>query len=209
MAGSREAMKAASPLVSIAVEGGPFPDVKAAEVKKRAQKMLAFLKLGDVELSIALVDDSSIRTLNHNYRQKDKATDVLAFPMLDPLVGKPPKARAPSKASAAKSANPSSEPGVWSLDTSPFRELQGMLGDVIISVETARKQAQQNDRPLLSEITMLLAHGLLHLLGFDHRTDAEERAMKIATAELERAAASSKRSSSRMNTRIQNPTKKP
>lgn len=206
-------MKTASPLVSIAVEGGPFADVKAADVKKRAQKMLAYLKLGDVELSIALVDDSSIRTLNHNYRQKDKATDVLAFPMLDPLDGKPPKARAPSKASAAKSATPSSEPSVWSLDTSPFRELQGMLGDVIISVETARKQAQQNERPLLSEITMLLAHGLLHLLGFDHRTDAEERAMKIATAELERAATSSKSSSglssSRMKTRTQNPTKKP
>lgn len=206
-------MKAASPLVSIAVEGGPFPDVKAADVKKRAQKMLAYLKLGDVELSIALVDDSSIRTLNHNYRQKDKATDVLAFPMLDPLLGKPPKARAPSKTGAAKSANTSSEPSVWSLDTSPFRELQGMLGDVIISVETARKQAQQNERPLLSEITMLLAHGLLHLLGFDHRTDAEERAMKIATAELERAATSSKSSSglssSRMTARTQNPTKKP
>ncbi len=164
-----------TPVVCIAVEGGPFTDVKASVVKRRAEKMLGFLGLGDVELSIALVGDSSIRSLNHTYRNKDKATDVLAFPMLDPLDGKPPKARASQ---------------AWSLDTAIFGGLSGVLGDVIISVETARKQAISNARPLLDEMTMLLAHGLLHLLGFDHRTDAEERAMKAATVLLEQAAVS-------------------
>jgi probable rRNA maturation factor len=66
----------------------------------------------------------------------------------------------------------------------------GLLGDVIISIETAERQARENDRPLSEELTMLLAHGLLHLLGYDHLTDAEERAMTEATRELEKAAAS-------------------
>jgi probable rRNA maturation factor len=65
----------------------------------------------------------------------------------------------------------------------------GLLGDVIVSVETARRQAARRRRPLLDELTMLLAHGLLHLLGHDHRTDAQEREMTARTRALEAAAA--------------------
>ncbi len=57
-----------------------------------------------------------------------------------------------------------------------------MLGDVIVSVETARKQA--GSRPVLEEVTMLLAHGLLHLLGWDHDTDASDRRMRAETDRL-------------------------
>lgn len=64
-----------------------------------------------------------------------------------------------------------------------------LLGDVIVSVDTAAKQARKRRRPLLDEITMLLAHGLLHLLGYDHQTDEEEREMLAKTRELESAAA--------------------
>lgn len=53
-----------------------------------------------------------------------------------------------------------------------------ILGDVVISIETARRQAKTT---LSGEVTLLLAHGLLHLLGYDHRTDAEERRMKART----------------------------
>ena len=67
-------------------------------------------------------------------------------------------------------------------------EGSGLLGDVIISVDTARRQAKANRRPLLDELTMLLAHGLLHLLGYDHRNDREERVMTAKTRELEAAA---------------------
>lgn len=63
-----------------------------------------------------------------------------------------------------------------------------LLGDVIVSVETAQKQAKRRRRPLLDELTMLLAHGLLHLLGYDHQSDDEERIMVAKTRELERAA---------------------
>jgi probable rRNA maturation factor len=71
-----------------------------------------------------------------------------------------------------------------------FGALAGhLLGDVIVSVETARKQAQARRRPVLEEVTMLLAHGLLHLLGWDHRTDAEDRRMRAETSRLCAAAA--------------------
>src|SRR6516162_10135908 len=75
----------------------------------------------------------------------------------------------------------------------PHRPAAGLLGDVILSVETARRQAARHRRPLLAELTMLLAHGLLHLLGHDHQTDAQERDMTALTRELEAAAAARRR----------------
>jgi probable rRNA maturation factor len=117
--------------------------------------MLHHLALGGAELSVAIVDDGTMRVLNRRHRGKDKPTDVLAFPMDEWASGGPPA---------------------------------GLLGDVILSAETARRQARRHRRPLLDEVTMLLAHGLLHLLGHDHRTDAEEREMTARTRELEQAA---------------------
>lgn len=56
-----------------------------------------------------------------------------------------------------------------------------LLGDVVISIDTARRQAAERSRTVKSEVTFLLAHGLLHLLGYDHQTDAEERRMNAMT----------------------------
>ena len=142
-------------IVEITTRGGPFAGVSASVIRGRAEKMLRHLGLAEVELSIALVDDATIHELNREYRKKDKPTDVLAFPLFEPV---------PAKRT-------------------------GMLGDVILSIDTARKQAKKHRRPLLGELTMLLAHGLLHLLGHDHQTDAEEREMTARTRELETAAA--------------------
>lgn len=70
-----------------------------------------------------------------------------------------------------------------------FSELAGdALGDVIVSVTTARKQADERGVPVLDEVTMLLAHGLLHLLGWDHETPAKDRRMRAETGRLCRAA---------------------
>ena len=60
----------------------------------------------------------------------------------------------------------------------------GVLGDVVISLPTATRQAKQADRPIIEEVTFLLAHGLLHLLGHDHATAREEREMKAKTQDL-------------------------
>ncbi|MGZ3477058.1 MAG: rRNA maturation RNase YbeY [Polyangiales bacterium] len=59
-----------------------------------------------------------------------------------------------------------------------------VLGDIVLSAETAARQAREAKRPLLDEATMLLAHGLLHLLGWDHATPAEDRKMRAKTDTL-------------------------
>jgi probable rRNA maturation factor len=63
-----------------------------------------------------------------------------------------------------------------------------VLGDVVISVPTARRQATQARQPLLDRVTFLLAHGLLHLIGYDHETDEQHREMTRQTKRLMRKA---------------------
>jgi len=135
--------------------------VSAATIKRRALKMLAALALDESELSIALVSDKVIHALNRDYRKKDKPTDVLAFAMRE------------GEGIAMGGASHSE-----------------VLGDVIISVDTARKQARAHKKTLLEEMTMLLAHGLLHLLGYDHQNDRDERVMNAKTENLVQAARS-------------------
>jgi probable rRNA maturation factor len=60
----------------------------------------------------------------------------------------------------------------------------GLLGDVVISLPTASRQAAERDRPIIQEVTFLLAHGLLHLLGYGHATKREEREMTARTEDL-------------------------
>jgi probable rRNA maturation factor len=64
----------------------------------------------------------------------------------------------------------------------------GLLGDVIVSVPTATRQARERNVAPLDEVTMLIAHGILHLLGWDHDTDAKDRAMRKETDRLVAAA---------------------
>ncbi|HEY9853389.1 MAG TPA: rRNA maturation RNase YbeY [Leptolyngbyaceae cyanobacterium] len=93
------------------------------------------------ELSLRLTDDSEIQTLNAQYRQQNKPTDVLAFAALE----------------------------VDSPQPEELLELLPLyLGDIVISVDTASRQAQENGHPLSTELAWLAAHGLLHLLGWDH-----------------------------------------
>jgi probable rRNA maturation factor len=163
-----EAREGAS-VVEVTTRGGPFADASSAVIRRRASKMLEHLGLRGVEICVALVDDATIRELNSSFRQKDKPTDVLSFPLHErPKRWKPRDARGEEIGAGWPHAGP--------------------LGDVIVSVETARRQAAAQRRPLLAEITMLLAHGVLHLLGYDHRDDAEDREMTARTRELEAAA---------------------
>jgi probable rRNA maturation factor len=121
--------------------------------------MLATLELESAELSIALTDDREIHELNRSFRRRDKPTDVLAFAMRE--------GEGPPRSGASDSE---------------------LLGDVVISVDTARRQASRRGRSLANEVRVLLAHGLLHLLGYDHRTRAEARRMGVKTRKLSRAA---------------------
>ncbi|WP_437590111.1 rRNA maturation RNase YbeY [Sorangium sp. So ce1000] len=183
----RGSRPAAPAVVSVTTQGGPFKGVSTAVVRRRASKMLAHLGLQGVELSVALVNDEAIHELNRSYRRKDKPTDVLAFPMLDQNGAN----------SRRRGRRGPVDPSVW----------HGLLGDVIVSIDTAARQAAERDRSLLDEITMLLGHGLLHLIGYDHKTDAEEREMMDLTRELEVAAAS--RNNSTTVTKLHRSTAKP
>jgi probable rRNA maturation factor len=70
----------------------------------------------------------------------------------------------------------------FALREGPHAEHAGdALGDVVISIDTARRQAEEHGRKIVTEVNFLLAHGLLHLLGFDHRNRTEERRMSART----------------------------
>ncbi|MGI6421137.1 MAG: rRNA maturation RNase YbeY [Syntrophomonadaceae bacterium] len=103
------------------------------------------------ELSLLLVDNEYIKELNFMYRGKDEATDVLSFAMNE--LGE-------------------EEPELEELDDI------NMLGDIVISVEQAWHQSQEYGHSLERELGYLLVHGLLHLLGYDHESEREQKLMR-------------------------------
>jgi len=149
-----------APVVAVSNEAGRVGVSAAKAAPTQVERMLAALGSPFVEVSVTFVDDFAIRDLNREFRKKNKPTDVLSFPQLD----------APLEALAAKGATPT------------------LLGDIVISVPTALRQATERKHTLDREIVTLLAHGLLHLFGFDHRNDAEEREMDAYARVLAAAA---------------------
>jgi probable rRNA maturation factor len=131
------------------------------QVRAIAERMLHFIERDSAELSILLTDDAYIRTLNRDHRGKDRATDVLAF---------------------AQEEDGAGEPDL------PGAAAGELLGDVVISLDTAERQARSRRRALLDEVSFLLAHGILHLVGYDHQDDEEEARMNAMTQRLIRAA---------------------
>lgn len=118
------------------------------------QSWLVFLdpELSPIDLyalGVRLADDARIQHFNSTFRQINQPTDVLAFASLerDALL-----------------------PQIW--ESQPLE-----LGDIIISVETAQRQAQEHQHSLKQEIAWLASHGLLHLLGWDHPTLDQLNAM--------------------------------
>ncbi|MBI1873742.1 MAG: rRNA maturation RNase YbeY [Acidobacteria bacterium] len=97
-------------------------------------------------VTLALITDGQIRSLNRRYRRLDRSTDVLSFPALS--------------------------------FTGPRRTSQrdSHLGDVAISLDTARRQARELGHSVRTELRVLALHGLLHLLGYDHERDPGEMA---------------------------------
>jgi probable rRNA maturation factor len=99
------------------------------------------------ELSIVLTGDGEVKALNRIYRKKNKTTDVLSFPLLE---GK-------------------------KMNLGP--NVKVPLGDVVISLPQTRRQAAGQGRKFEEELALLLTHGILHLLGYDHVTKAQEKKM--------------------------------
>jgi len=113
-------------------------------------------------LTLVITDDETVRALNRAFRGEDSATDVLSF--------------------AASEAEPSAL-GTGPAFVSPEEE-PPYLGDVIISFPTALAQAEVEGHPVEDELRLLVAHGCLHLLGYDHSTPEEEKAMWALQAEI-------------------------
>ena len=103
----------------------------------------------DAEVSVTFVDDEGIRKLNKRFRNMDKPTDVLSFPLLD-------------------YEGESEEPF--------FDELCHNLGDIVISLERAMAQANEFGHSFEREVAFLTAHSMLHLLGYDHELSGEDDA---------------------------------
>jgi probable rRNA maturation factor len=140
--------------IDISVEAGDWPDEAALTLLVDRAVAAAFAETGVAggsELSIVFSDDAHIRTLNADWRGKDKPTNVLSFPAFPFVMGSP---------------------------------LPPMLGDIVLAAETVAREAALEDKPFDNHITHLVIHGLLHLLGHDHETDAEAEAMEA----IERAA---------------------
>jgi len=126
------------------------------KVRRATQRILTELGLLDAELSLLLVDDKRIQDLNRRYLNRDKPTNVLAFPMRE----------------------------------GEFSTLHPhLLGDLVISVETAKRQSNRFGLDEMEMVILLIVHGVLHLIGYEHEgTKKGAREMTLKQKELFRIA---------------------
>lgn len=116
----------------------------------------------NAEVSVMFVDNESIRELNREHRDIDRATDVLSFPLFE--------------------YDEDGEIIEEELDFSPNGEM--LLGDIVISLERAAEQAEEYGHSFEREIGFLTVHSMLHLFGFDHMTPDDEKEMFAYQAEI-------------------------
>ncbi|MGE7182864.1 rRNA maturation RNase YbeY [Peribacillus sp. NPDC006672] len=111
----------------------------------------------DTELSVTFVDNERIREINKEYRHKDSATDVISFAL--------------------------EEMGEDEVEI-VGAEMPRMLGDIIISIERTKEQAEEYGHSFDRELGFLALHGFLHLLGFDHMNEEDEKEMFTKQKEI-------------------------
>jgi probable rRNA maturation factor len=122
--------------------------ISVARLRRFARRLSRHLRLDDSDFTLILTNDRAIRHFNLQFRAQNKPTDILSFP---------------SRANTAKSPA--------DLDVTS-------LGDMIVSVETAKRQASERRHSLERELCVLMIHGVLHLLGYDHEADAGQMRRK-------------------------------
>lgn len=125
------------------------------QIIRQTAALLEKCQVAGHTVSLRLVSDQEIRALNKQYRQKDSATNVLSFPFAD-----------------------GADENLAGL---PVKE----LGDIVISLDTARREAREFGQTLQHRLGWLIIHGLLHLLGYDHeRSNKDEKKMQAMEYEL-------------------------
>ncbi len=119
-------------------------------VKKAIRAALAYEAFpGDAAVSVTFTDNAGIREKNREFRGIDAPTDVLSFPLYDMANGETPLPGEPAQ-----------------------------LGDIVLSLEKAREQAETYGHSFERECAFLVVHSVLHLLGYDHMEEAAERDMR-------------------------------
>ena len=115
-------------------------------IRRSVKATLAYEEIDDhCEVSVTFVDNEEIREINRQFRNIDRATDVLSFPLFD-------------------------EDGM----DAHVEELDCMLGDIVLSLERAREQAMEFGHSFEREVAFLTVHSVLHLLGYDHELSDED-----------------------------------
>lgn len=130
--------------MNVEVTGSSVPRLTRRDVTTFVRKVLLALHQDEeiTDVSVAFVEDETMKGLNRQFRHRNKTTDVLTFPA-DETYGDPRRKGKP-------------------------------LGDIVISVDQARRQAAGERHSLATEVRYLLLHGILHALGYDHETDRGE-----------------------------------
>ncbi len=151
-------------LIALDVEAASFDE---SLWRTRLEGLMAHLELPrDSQLSVSIVDDATIADLNLQHRGKDGPTDVLSFPQFD----FPGLEQAVAELSGASVPAPAV---VVSREPQPLP-----LGDIVVSLDAAGRQADEFGHSLERELGFLLVHGLLHLLGEDHLTAEQDGRMR-------------------------------
>jgi probable rRNA maturation factor len=130
------------------------------------------------EVAVTFVGERRMRDLNREHRGKDEVTDVLSFPLEDWEAGDPATGGATEAVVVASPA-----PDLGEVAEAVIAGTAGpplLLGDIVICARRALEQARGDDLPPSFEMAVLLAHGTLHLLGYDHETDAGQMALRQA-----------------------------
>jgi len=124
-------------------------------IREIIKNIIQYLKVDEkTEISILFTDDKFIKSLNKKYRGINKSTDVLTFNL---------------------------EEGDLKF---PEVDKNKLLGDIAVSVETAQRQANNLNHNLEKELMILLIHGLLHLIGYDHEEDRDNKIMQVKENEI-------------------------
>ncbi|GIN74995.1 MULTISPECIES: rRNA maturation RNase YbeY [Bacillus] len=145
-------------ILDITDETGRVPEDQLAEIEKILQFAAAEEGVADgAEVSVTIVNNEEIQEINKEYRGKDYPTDVISFALEEDGEG---------------------EIEIIGADMPP------VLGDIIISADKAREQAEEYGHSLMRELGFLTVHGFLHLLGYDHMTEEEEKEMFTKQKEI-------------------------
>ena len=136
---------------------GIFGQLQVEKAVDAAVKVAQNFALADppipVSVSIKLSDNDEVHALNREWRDKDKPTNVLSFPMLD-------------------------DDELDTLDAGDFISPEIMLGDIILAHDICAAEAKEKGIPLADHATHLVIHGMLHLFGYDHVDDDDGEAME-------------------------------